>query len=85
MAAWTLAPPSGQQQGETSKCAREGPEATSTLLNCLWARSVTRTQDLGGKSPREAGGAPSASRATASEAPKGVCERRVCAHTSVCV
>lgn len=63
----------------------KGGEATSTLLNCLWARFVTGTQDLGGKGPREAGGAPSASRATASEAPKGVYERRVCAHTSVCM
>lgn len=63
----------------------KGREAASTLLNSLGARYVTWTQDLGRKGPREEGGAPSASRATASEPPKSVHESGVCVHTSVSV
>ena len=59
----------------------KGWEAASTLLNSLGARFVTWTQDLGRKGPREEGGAPPASRATASEPPKSVHESGGCVCT----
>lgn len=76
---WLPHPVSGRERGPGVPIKGRG--AASTLLNSLGARFVTWTQDLGRKGPREEGGAPPASRATASEPPKSVHESGVCVHT----
>lgn len=52
---------------EVPGCPTKGQEALTTLLSSLLVRSVTKTQDLGGKGPKEVGGSPPTPGATTSE------------------